>query len=138
MIQVFIRLIALLEQWLDAGHDLGNHTFSHPMFYNTSLADYRDNVLRGEIVTKQLLAKHNKQMKYFRHPYLNTGPDLETKDAFEQFLENQGYSIAPVTIYNDEYIYALVYDKAEAAEEDKLEVKIGKDYVRYMEEMFIF
>ena len=130
--------VALLEQWLEAGCELGNHTYSHPKFYNTSLADYEDNVLRGEVVTKQLLAKHNKQIQYFRHPYLNTGPDLETKAAFEQFLKDQGYSIAPVTIDNDEYIYALAYDKAEAADDNNLAAKIGKDYIRYMEEMFVF
>ena len=130
--------IALLEQWLDAGQDLGNHTYSHPSLYDTPLADFEQDVLRGEPVTKALLAKRDKQMRYFRHPYLNTGPDLETKTAFEQFLTDHGYVIAPVTIDSDEYIYALAYLKAEAAEDDSLAARIGKDYVRYMEEMFAF
>lgn len=130
--------VALLEQWLDAGHGLGNHTYSHPSLYDTPLADYEQNVLRGETVTKQLLAKRNEQMRYFRHPYLNTGPDLATKTAFEQFLADHDYAVAPVTIDSDEYIYALAYSKARAAEDHDLAARIGRDYVRYMAEMFAF
>jgi peptidoglycan/xylan/chitin deacetylase (PgdA/CDA1 family) len=130
--------IALLEQWLDAGHYLGNHTYSHPSLYDTPLAEYEQDVLRGEVVTRQLLGKHNKEMRYFRHPYLNTGPDLAAKTAFEQFLMDHNYAIAPVTIDSDEYIYALAFDKAVAAEDSTLAMQVGSDYIRYMEEMFIF
>jgi peptidoglycan/xylan/chitin deacetylase (PgdA/CDA1 family) len=129
---------ALLELWVHAGHDLGNHTYSHPSLYDIPLADFKEDVLRGEVVTKQLLAKHGKQMRYFRHPYLNTGPDLKTKTAFEEFLAEHGYTIAPVTIDSDEYIYALAYNKTLAAGDRDLAAKVGKDYVRYMEEMFVF
>ena len=127
--------VALLERWLDAGHDLGNHTYAHPSFYTTPLADYQADVLRGETVTVRLLGE---RPRYFRHPYLNTGPDLETKTAFERFLAEEDYEVAPVTIDNDEWIYALAYDKAEAAGDSALAARIGTDYVRYMDEMFAF
>ena len=130
--------VALLERWLEAGHDLGNHTYAHPSFYTTPLADYQADVLRGETVTARLLGERGKKIRYFRHPYLNTGPDLETKAAFERFLAEEGYEVAPVTIDNDEWIYAFAYDKAEAAGDTALAVRIGADYVRYMEEMFAF
>lgn len=127
--------VALLKQWLDAGHLLGNHTYSHPKLYDTPLADFQADVLRGEVVTAQLLSARNARPRYFRHPYLNTGPDLETKTAFEHFLAEEGYLVAPVTIDNDEYVYALAYDRAETAEDRQ---RIGEDYVRYMEQMFGF
>ncbi len=38
---------AILEAWLDAGHDLGNHTYSHPSLYTTPLADFETDVVRG-------------------------------------------------------------------------------------------
>ncbi len=130
--------IALLEQWLDAGQALGNHTYSHPKFYDTPLETYQADVLRGEIVTKQLLAERGQQLRYFRHPYLSTGPDLATKTAFEQFLASHGYMVAPVTIDNDEYIYALAYENAVADQEEDLAARLGDDYVRYMAEMFSY
>ena len=130
--------IALLEQWVDAGHELGNHTYAHPSLYDTALPVFEEDVLRGEAITKRLLAERGQEIRYFRHPYLNTGPDLETKTAFEQFLTGHGYAIAPVTIDSDEYIYALAYARAEAAENTGLSARIGRDYVRYMDEMFVF
>lgn len=130
--------LALLRQWLQGGYELGNHTFSHPQFFTTPLADYRADFLRGEVATKKLLADFPQEMRYFRHPYLNTGPDLETKTAFEAFLKQKDYIVAPVTIDNDEYIYALAYDRAEEAGDSLLAAKVAKDYIRYMEEMFVF
>lgn len=129
---------ALLERWLDAGHDLGNHAYSHPHFYTTLLADYQADVERGDVVTARLLGRQDRRPRYFRHPYLNTGPDLETKAAFEDFLARHGYAVAPVTIDNDEYIYALAYDRAVAADDRALAARIGDDYLRYMDEMVAF
>ena len=39
--------IALLDQWLDAGMELGNHTFSHPNLHRTPLAEYQEDVIRA-------------------------------------------------------------------------------------------
>ncbi len=129
---------ALLEQWLDAGLDLGNHTYSHPSFYSTPLAEYQADVLRGERVTRELLAGRGERPRYFRHPFLNTGPDLETKAAFEQFLTEHGYTIAPVTIDNDEWRYAAAYTAATTRGDSALMQRIGVDYLRYMNEVFAF
>lgn len=129
---------ALLERWLDAGHQLGNHTYSHHSLYETPLGEFQRDVLLGERVTRELVADRDERLRYFRHPYLNTGPDLETKRAFEQFLEEHGYTVAPVTIDNDEWIYAAAYRSAAARNDSTLMRRIGEDYVRYMEEVFAF
>src|SRR5258706_67182 len=47
--------IALLRMWLDAGMTLGNHTYSHLNLHDTPLAQYENDVLRGEKVTRPLL-----------------------------------------------------------------------------------
>lgn len=130
--------VALLEQWLEHGMDLGNHTYSHPSLFTTPLGSFQADVVRGEHVTARLLAERGRSLRYFRHPYLNTGPDRQTRAAFETFLADRGYTVAPVTIDNDEWIYAFAYDKAEEAGDTALMRRIGKDYVRYMEEVFGF
>jgi hypothetical protein len=43
---------------------------------------------------------------------LHVGSDLKVRRAFEAFLSNHGYTVAPVTIDNDEFVYAAVYAKA--------------------------
>jgi peptidoglycan/xylan/chitin deacetylase (PgdA/CDA1 family) len=132
------ELTALLEHWLDAGLELGNHTYSHKDLWQTPLAEYQADVLRGERVTKRLLAERGEQPRYFRHTFLNTGPDRATKDAFEQFLSEHGYEIAPVTIDNLDITYALAYRKAAARGDSALVRRIGEDYIRYMDETFAF
>ena len=129
---------ALLEAWLDAGLELGNHTYAHLRLYNTPLAEMEADVLRGEQVTRPLMEARGMRLRYFRHPTLNTGPDLETKTAFEAFLAGQGYTVAPVTIDNDEYLYAAAYDRAQAQGDAPLMERIGTAYIRYMEDVFGF
>jgi peptidoglycan/xylan/chitin deacetylase (PgdA/CDA1 family) len=129
---------ALLTAWLEAGHDLGNHGYSHRRLYDTPLAEFQEDVLRGERVTGRLLAERGRRPRYFRHPTLNTGPDARTKAAFEEFLAAHGYTIAPVTIDNDEYLHAAAYDRARARGDRAGLVRIGRDYLRYMNEVFDF
>ena len=127
---------ALLGQWVEAGLELGNHTYSHRSFHVTPLDTFQADVLRGERVTRRLLAAHGLTPRYFRHPYLRTGPDEATKAAFAQFLHEHGYIIAPVTIDNDEWIYAAAY--RDAAGDSTMMRRIGEAYVRYMDEMFAY
>ena len=76
--------------------------------------------------------------RFFRHPTLNTGRDLATKAAVERFLAAHGYAVAPVTIDNDEYLYALAYDRARARGDRAQMDRLGRDYLRYMAEVFAY
>lgn len=129
---------SLLEAWLTAGIELGNHTYSHTWFYETPLDQFKEDVVKGERITGALLAERGKRLRYFRHPRLNTGPDEKTKEAFELFLAERGYTVAPVTIDNDEFVYALAYDNVTNASDTTIMDRIGKDYIRYMNDVFIF
>ena len=123
----------LLRQWVDAGLDLGNHTYGHPSLFDTPLAEFQDHVRRGDAVTDRLLAARGDSARYFRHPYLNTGPDLETKRAFEAWLADAGYTVAPVTHDNAEYVYALAYDRALEAGDAALQARVADAYLAYMD-----
>lgn len=127
-----VNNIALLQAWVDAGMALGNHTYSHPKFYDTNLEEFKQQVLLGERVTKKLFTPKEGEVRFFRHPYLNTGPDMETRVAFEYFLSEQNYRVAPVTIDNSEWIYAKAYNMAGKADDVDLQKRIAQDYLRYM------
>ncbi|MEM7349273.1 MAG: polysaccharide deacetylase family protein [Acidobacteriota bacterium] len=130
--------VALLERWLDAGLELGNHSYSHPSLFRTPLDEVQVDVLRGEKVTRPLLEARGKTLTYFRHPYLNTGPDLETKTAFETFLGQHGYRVAPVTIDNSEWIYARAYDRMVDRGDTEASQRIVDAYLTHMEAMFAY
>jgi peptidoglycan/xylan/chitin deacetylase (PgdA/CDA1 family) len=125
--------VDLLRAWLDAGLDLGNHTFSHVNIANVPLERYKEEILKGEIITKELLAAKNRKMRYFRHPFLWTGLSLETKSDLGEFLSAHDYTIAPVTIDNSDWIFARAYDNAFDKGDKKLMKAIGAAYISYME-----
>lgn len=124
---------ALLEAWVDAGLDLGNHTYGHPSLFDTPLAEFQDQVRRGDVVTDRLLAARGDSVRYFRHPYLNAGPDPETKRAFEAWLADYGLAVAPVTHDNAEWLYAFAYDRAGEASDTALQARIAEAYLAYMD-----
>ncbi len=136
--------VKLLERWLDAGLELGNHSYSHPDLHRPpeggqtkqgELADFQRDVLKGETVTRPLVTSKGGKLRYFRHPFLHTGRDLETKHGLERFLTEHGYRVAPVTIDNSEWIFARAYTEALDRGDDALRKKTADAYVDYMERM---
>jgi peptidoglycan/xylan/chitin deacetylase (PgdA/CDA1 family) len=125
--------VDLLRQWLDANLELGNHTFSHLSLHDNPLEKYEAEILKGEIITKELLAAKSLKPRYFRHPYLWTGLTLEVKNDLGRFLAEHDYTIAPVTIDNSDWIFASAYEKAFAKNDKKLMKRIGAAYVSHLE-----
>ena len=130
--------VALLQMWIDATMDLGNHTYTHPDFNKVTLAQYEDETIRGEVVTRALLAAAGRQERYFRHPFLNTGPTLEAKAAFESFLAERGYRIAPVTVAVDDYEFNDILGEALDKKDKKLAEKSKAAYLDYVDVVFDF
>lgn len=130
--------MALLQMWVDKGLELGNHTFSHRSLNETPLVEFQQDVIRGEEVTKGLLAKENKKLRYFRHPFLHTGTELEKKHKFEEFLADRGYTIAPVTIDNSDWLFARAYDNATDRGDKSAAKRVADAYIPYMEKVFDF
>ena len=128
--------VALLQSWLDAGLTLGNHTYSHISFQTTPLAQYEDDFIRGEVVTQALMKTAGQEEKYFRHPYLATGPTPETKAAFEIFLKDRGYRVAPVTVDNDDWQFNDVLGAALEKKDKQLANRTKQVYLAYMSTAF--
>ncbi|MBK7933687.1 MAG: polysaccharide deacetylase family protein [Pyrinomonadaceae bacterium] len=127
------KQIDLLRQWIDAGLELGNHTFSHPSLNRIELAEYEADLLKGETITKDLLRSKGREMRYFRHPFLQTGRTMEIKEKFDAFLLEHGYTVAPITFDNADYIFSRAYDIAYDRKDKKLMKQVGDAYVPYME-----
>jgi peptidoglycan/xylan/chitin deacetylase (PgdA/CDA1 family) len=126
------RRVRLLQRWLDAGLELGNHTFSHPSLHNTPLADFEADILAGEAVLRPLLAARGRVPRYFRHPFLNTGRSLAVRDSLLAFLEAHGYQVAPVTMDNADYLFASAFDLARGRGDAAATDRIATAYLDYM------
>lgn len=130
--------INALKMWLDYGFELGNHTYSHASLNKTPLAAWEEEVMRGETVTSMLMAQHKMKLRYFRHPYLDTGRDPETRRQAEQFLTQRGYRIAPITLDAWDWMYATVYEDAKKRGDAALEKKLVDSYLDYSNQVFAY
>lgn len=128
--------IKALGLWLDSGFELGNHSYSHMSLNRVGLKSWEEDVVRGETVTSLLLAQHNMKLRYFRHPYLDTGRDLQTRREAEQFLTQRGYRIAPVTMDAWDWMYAGVYEDARRRGDTALQQQLVTSYLSYTGQVF--
>lgn len=117
----------ILDMWLDAGADLGNHSYSHLNINNVPLEQYTADIVKGEPILRTALAARGKKLEFYRHPYLFTGPTPAIKKGMQDFLDQHGYHVAPVTLDDDDYEFAPLYLKPEFKD------RVRKEYVPYME-----
>ncbi|HYI97707.1 MAG TPA: polysaccharide deacetylase family protein [Bryobacteraceae bacterium] len=125
----------ILAMWKAAGAELGNHTCSHPDLNTTPVEKYKADIEKGEKLMAELLGH---RPRYFRHPFLHAGKDAETKRAINDFLKRRGYSVAPVTLDNSDYLFAKAYMSALQGSDGETATKIREAYLSYMESIFEF
>ncbi|KXK00744.1 MAG: polysaccharide deacetylase [Acidobacteria bacterium OLB17] len=127
------KQIDLLRSWLKLGLELGNHTYSHISLHGVSVEEYEADAIKGETITKELLTANGRELRYFRHPYLMTGLTLDVKAEVARFLDGRGYTVAPITFDNADYIFSRAYDNAFDSRNKKLMNRVAEAYVPYME-----
>jgi peptidoglycan/xylan/chitin deacetylase (PgdA/CDA1 family) len=124
---------AVLEQWLDAGFDLANHTYSHPSLNNVPLWQYGDDVVRGEVIMRPLVERRGRKLEWFRYPFLHSGTTEEVHQAIIDFLAQRGYRVAPVTVDYADYTFAGVFhNQLMAADLDAAE-RIKRAYLEQVD-----
>jgi peptidoglycan/xylan/chitin deacetylase (PgdA/CDA1 family) len=128
--QVDPRRVATLRRWVDAGLELGNHSYSHIDFHTTPVDAYIADVARGDSVTRIVMQAAGRRPRFFRHPFLHAGRSMEDRRRFEGFLAERGYRVAPVTIDNYDYLFAAAYDRAP---DSATRGRVADEYIRYME-----
>jgi peptidoglycan/xylan/chitin deacetylase (PgdA/CDA1 family) len=129
---------AVLEQWLDAGFDLANHTYSHPSLNKVPLWQFGDDVVKGEVIMRPLVERRGRRFEWFRYPFLHSGTSEDIHRGVMDFLELRGYRVAPVTVDYADYTFAgafrsqLAAGSHDAAERIRLayleQVDAGFDY----------
>ena len=129
---------ALLRMWLKAPAELGNHTYSHLDLQRTDLATYEQDVIRGEATISKVMQERGQKVRYFRYPFLHTGPDIPTRKAFESFLQSRGYINAPVTIDNSDWAFNSVYENALKRGDIELARRVETAYVDYVPKIVDF
>jgi peptidoglycan/xylan/chitin deacetylase (PgdA/CDA1 family) len=130
--------IALLRQWANVGIELGNHTFAHVGFKNTPIAQYEDDFVRGDTITRAIMKEKGLKPRYFRHPFLQMGPTLELEQSFEKFIAERGYRTAPVTIDILDWMFRVAYANAITQHDAEMAKRVAAEYLKFADLKFDF
>jgi hypothetical protein len=94
----------LVTAWDRAGHDIGNHSYSHLYFNasggansddtNVTLSEFEADSLKNE----PLIRSYSHFVRLFRYPYFKEGDTAEKRDGMRTFLPEHGYRIGRATI----------------------------------------
>jgi peptidoglycan/xylan/chitin deacetylase (PgdA/CDA1 family) len=95
----------LLELWLEDGHELGNHSYSHLSLTDTTPEYYIADVEKGRAALAEFLAQRGKKPRFFRFPYLREGETLEKLRAVRAYLAKSQQVVLPVTIDNQDWSF---------------------------------
>ena len=98
---------AVPRLWREAGHPLGNHTFSH-LDLNTNTAEaFEQDVIANEPALRAAMGESG--WRWLRYPYLDQGETPEKREAVAAFLKERGYRVADVTVSFDDWAYNDAY-----------------------------
>jgi peptidoglycan/xylan/chitin deacetylase (PgdA/CDA1 family) len=104
-----------LEIWVEGGHPLANHTYSHLDLTKNTAEDFQREVLLNEPMLELLMAPQGKGVgaghdwRWLRYPYLHEGDTLEKRRAVRAFLAENGYRIAQTTLDFEDYLWNSAY-----------------------------
>lgn len=74
-------------------------------------------------------------LRWFRYPYLETGLTAQVRRTFESWLAVHGYRVAPVTLENSDWEFAIPYDDAVLRGDKIAAERIRKEYLDYTVQM---
>ncbi len=90
----------LLERWLDAGHELGHHSYGHPDYTRTEPEAYLADIEKGRAGLAAFLAEHGRVPRFFRYPMLREGNTPDKVARMRGYLAESGQRALPVTLDN--------------------------------------
>ncbi|MBK9293603.1 MAG: polysaccharide deacetylase family protein [Oligoflexia bacterium] len=97
----------ILKLWKDKGQFLANHTYSHISIQKISSQQYIQDILKNEVTLKKLATEQ--EYKFFRYPFLREGETVEKRETVREFLKQNHYQIAQVTVDFDDWYYNEPY-----------------------------
>ena len=122
----------IIESWLEAGHTIGNHTYSHPDLNEIPVELYKADIAKGREAIDDLLLNYKQEGRYFRYPYLHRGNNYDIKQDVSEYLSAENYTLVPVSIDTDDYAFNLQYEKIYAVSDSIEFVRLGNEYIDHV------
>jgi peptidoglycan/xylan/chitin deacetylase (PgdA/CDA1 family) len=113
----------VVESWSEAGHMIGNHTYSHLNSSDEKVEKIKADILRNDA----LLSKYSTYSKIFRFPFLAEGGSSEKVADYRAFMREHGLQNAAVTVSTMDW-YTTDRLEIKLREDSNLDLKPYRDY----------
>ncbi len=100
---------AVLEIWLQAGYELGNHTYWHRPLDQVSVPQFLDDLAQMDPIMKEVATWSGRAPRYFRYPYLEEGRTSEDRKLLTRTLAEYGYTSVRVALDFSDWAWADPY-----------------------------
>ena len=92
-----------LHTWLDAGMNIGSHTWSHMSLTANTAEAFEQEISLNEPALAQYAG--TRDWHWFRYPFLWEGDTLDKRHAVRGYLREHGYRTAQVTLDFEDYAW---------------------------------
>jgi peptidoglycan-N-acetylglucosamine deacetylase len=106
---------ALLQRWLDDGHEIGSHSNTHPSFSALTAEAYLADVQAAHARLSAFLGGRGRALRLYRFPYLQEGNTREKVEAMRGWLAGAKQRNVPVTIDTTDWSFDRAWSEAAAS-----------------------
>ena len=118
----------LLDLWLEAGHELGNHSFSHPDYPRVDADAYVADMEKGRAALAAFLAPRGRTVRFFRFPFLREGDTPAKLERMREWLKATGQRNLQVTIDDQDWSFEEPWLAAQEAGDTARLARLADDY----------
>ena len=119
---------ALLDSWLKEGHELGNHSYTHPDYSRTETEAYVADMEKARVTLTAFLQARGHRLRFFRFPYLREGDTPAKLARMRDWLQETGQQNVPVTIDTQDWSFEEPWVQARGEGDEARLARLGEDY----------
>jgi peptidoglycan/xylan/chitin deacetylase (PgdA/CDA1 family) len=119
----------LLDLWLAAGHELGNHSDRHLNLTAKPAEEWLADVEGARAKLDAFLRARGGALRFFRFPFLREGDTLEKVDAVRAWLARTGQRNLTVTIDDQDWSFEEPWVKAQRAGDQAALAVVREEYL---------
>ena len=116
-----------LRVWVDAGMNIGSHTWSHMSLTADSAEAFEHEIALNEPALAQYAGARD--WHSFRYPFLWEGDTLDKRHAVRAYLKDHGYRVAQVSLDFEDYAWNDAYVRCSAKPDNEAIAWLKQSYL---------
>ena len=118
----------LLDLWLKDGHELGNHSYTHPDYPRTDAEAYVADMEKARVALAAFLEARGRRLRFFRFPFLREGDTAAKLARMREWLTATGQTSVPVTIDTQDWSFEEPWVTAQRTSDTARMARLGEDF----------